>query len=46
MVAVLLRRGTPSLTARLLVLGVLDEHLVTLLLDLVEELLRMAPDLG
>ena len=32
--------------ARLLILGVLDEHLVALLLDLVEELLRVAPDLG
>lgn len=46
LVTVLLRRSPTPLAARLLVLRILDEHLVTFLLDLVEELLRMAPDLG
>ena len=32
--------------ARLLVFCVLDQHLMAFLLDLVEEFLRMAPDLG
>ena len=38
-------RGAEALAAVLPVLGVLDQHLVALLLDLIKELLRVTPDL-